>query len=170
MLNRCAESRFFGLIGGTAVWMATLQWTADLNETIAYPFMSRTQAKNQMYATHQRVIDTIMLASLALSLVAGFLSSWQTSKFEGFSSRLEIPLTHRLTFAKITRTYMLFVGICELIAAFTENNFDENNERVSWVWPPDGADCNKVCDAGALFVTRFTREHTVGIVHLLFLH
>lgn len=167
MINRCSESRFFGLIGGIAAWMALLQWTANLNETIAYPFMSRTQDGNKAFHTHQIIIDIVMCSSLLLSLMAGFMSSQQNSKFDGFSSRLDIPLVHRLTFAKITRTYMLFVGTCEVVSAFTEKNFDENNQRVSWVWPPDGADCNKVHNN---FVSYLTFVNFAGSIYLLLLH
>jgi len=36
------------------------------------------------------------------------------------------------------------MGLLECSISLSEKTFNENKEDVDWVWPPDGADCNKV--------------------------
>lgn len=155
MANRSAENRFFGIVGGLCAWQTMLTFAAPEGDTMAWPFT--TDHSPRVSSSHQVAIDCVMLVATAIAIVAAVRSSYTHSNFEGFASKMKIPLPHRVSVARLTVFYLLFVGVCELLTSLTEKTYTREHTHADWVWPPDGGDCNKV-----LFLMYSTVKIVVG--------
>ena len=148
LTDMASLNRLYGLYAGASAWIMSLVGRHlavglhDGNVFTAMPFGGTDQGTSENHGhIDLLVLDGVMTGCFVMSAYAVVFNS--SGAFDGFTSELHVPLTHRWRMLIIASAYWLITGICEMAFVFSSQTMNQSAESSDWIWPPDDTDCNK---------------------------